>query len=86
MAHHSQKNGRQTWSYTELKPLVALSMDAGLSTLILGHPGVGKSTLAADIAADRNLPMVDIRLAQSDATDLAGIYMHWFSWMRSMQP
>jgi MoxR-like ATPase len=47
---------------------------AGLSVLVRGHPGVGKSSLARELAASMDLPMIDIRLAQRDPAEIAGVY------------
>ena len=62
------------YSYPELKGLVEHTLKAGVSVLVRGHPGVGKSTLAAELAAQMKLPMVDIRLAQRDPAELGGVY------------
>ncbi len=62
------------YSYEELRPLVELTLRSGTSVLLRGHPGVGKSTLAAEIAAAMGLPLVDIRLAQRDPAELAGVH------------
>lgn len=62
------------YAYAQLLPLVRRSLDARLSVLVRGHPGVGKSTLARELAASMGLPLVDIRLAQRDPVDLAGVY------------
>jgi len=62
------------YSYSELKPLVDVTLRAGISVLLRGHPGVGKSSLATEIAAEMGLPLVDIRLAQRDPAELGGVY------------
>jgi len=62
------------YAYDELRPLVELTLRAGTSVLLRGHPGVGKSTLAAETAAAMALPMIDIRLAQRDPAELAGVH------------
>lgn len=63
------------YSWPELYRLVGTTLRAGLSVLLRGHPGVGKSTLAQALASDMGLPLIDIRLAQRDPSDLAGV---WF--------
>jgi len=63
------------YGWSELRPLVRSTLRAGVSVLVRGHPGVGKSALAADLAAELGLPLIDIRLAQSDPSELAGVYM-----------
>ncbi len=62
------------YAYDELLPLVELSLRSGLSVLLRGHPGLGKSTLAAEVAAAMGLPMEDIRLAQRDPAEIAGVH------------
>lgn len=63
------------YTWAELHRLVATTLKAGISVLVRGHPGVGKSTLAQVLAVDFDLPLIDIRLAQRDPVDLAGV---WF--------
>ena len=60
--------------YDQLKPMVHAALEADLPCLLHGHPGVGKSTLAAEIAEALDLPLVDIRLAQRDPAEIGGIY------------
>jgi hypothetical protein len=63
------------YTWNELHRLVGTTLRAGISVLVRGHPGVGKSTLANTLAAELGLPLVDIRLAQRDPADLCGV---WF--------
>jgi len=62
------------YSFAELRPLVRATLDAGVAVLLKGHPGVGKSTLAAEVAADMGLPLIDIRLAQREPAEIGGVY------------
>lgn len=62
------------YTFTELKPLVRLALDAKVSVLVRGHPGIGKSTLARDLAAEMQLPLLDVRLAQRDPAEVAGVF------------
>ena len=64
----------QGYTYDELRQLVELTLRAGISVLLRGHPGVGKSTLGAALAAGMGLELTDIRLAQRDPAELAGVY------------
>ena len=48
------------------------SLKAGLVPFLHSSPGLGKSSLVKEIAAERKLKLIDIRLAQSDPTDLNG--------------
>lgn len=60
--------------YDDLKPLARTCLEADISVLLRGHPGVGKSTMAAELAADMGLTMEDIRLAQREPAEIAGVY------------
>ncbi len=60
--------------YESLLPLVGSILTTGTSVLLRGHPGVGKSALAAELADRLGLPLVDIRLAQRDPADIGGVY------------
>jgi len=44
-----------------------------LSTMIWGPPGVGKSSVVAQVAAAHGLEFVDVRLSQLAPTDLRGL-------------
>jgi hypothetical protein len=52
-----------------------LSTSTGHHTPVMlwGPPGVGKSQVIAQVAAQHNAPMVDIRLSQMEPSDLRGI-------------
>lgn len=43
------------------------------SVMIWGPPGVGKSSIVADIASKANLELIDLRLSQLAPTDLRGL-------------
>ncbi len=70
----SQPLGPEGYAYDDLLGLVDTSLRAGLSVLVRGHPGVGKSTMAAQLATQLDLPLEDIRLAQREPADLGGVY------------
>ena len=53
------------YSWPELYRLVGTTLRTGLSVLLRGHPGVGKSTLAQALATDFGLPLIDIRHTQN---------------------
>ena len=74
MTRRSTVIRKSGYTYPELRELLNCTLDAGLSALMRGHPGVGKSSLATELAEARNLPMIDIRLAQRDPAELAGVY------------
>ena len=62
-------------NYRTVKELAKTALDAGLSVLVLGHPGVGKSTLARELADEYGLKLVDIRLAHVDPSELVGVQL-----------
>jgi hypothetical protein len=62
------------YGYEQIRPLVLAALEARLSVLVRGHPGIGKSALARDLSEAMGLPLVDIRLAQRDPAEVAGVY------------
>ena len=38
------------YTFDQLFPLIRATLDAGISVLLLGSPGIGKSTLAMELA------------------------------------
>ena len=54
-----------------LNALVAQNLP--LSTMIWGPPGVGKSSVVAQVASMNGLDFVDVRLSQLAPTDLRGL-------------
>lgn len=62
------------YTFAQLFPLIRATLDAGISVLLLGPPGVGKSTLATDLARAMRKTLIDIRLAQKDPAELGGVY------------
>ena len=54
----------------EAKESVIDVISAGLVPFIASSPGIGKSSLAKEIAEDFNLHMIDIRLSQCDPTEI----------------
>ena len=62
------------FSYEQLFPLIRATLEAGVSVLLLGPPGVGKSALALDLAKSMKRKLIDIRLAQKDPAELGGVY------------
>ena len=61
-------------SYNEALECIQTVLNQKLSVLLRGHPGVGKSALAQELAQRMALPLIDIRLAQKDPSEIAGIY------------
>lgn len=62
------------YTFDQLFPLIRATLDAGISVLLLGAPGIGKSTLALELAKVMNKRLIDIRLAQKDPAELGGVY------------
>lgn len=44
-----------------------------ISTMIWGAPGIGKSSIVAQIAQEHDIEFVDVRLSQLAPTDLRGL-------------
>ncbi len=44
-----------------------------ISTMIWGAPGIGKSSIVAQVAQEHNIDFVDVRLSQLAPTDLRGL-------------
>lgn len=61
------------YPYRHARRLTEVALKSGVAVLLRGHPGVGKSSLAADVARLLGLPIIDIRLAQRDPAELAGV-------------
>lgn len=62
------------YTYQQLLPLVGGMLHSGISVLLRGHPGVGKSSLARELSQAMNLPLIDIRLAQRDPAEIGGVH------------
>ena len=62
------------YTYVQLFPIVRATLEAGISVLLLGPPGVGKSSLAVELSRVMKLKLIDIRLAQKDPAELGGVY------------
>ena len=52
--------------------MLAKFLKARLVPLVQGSPGIGKSSIAKQIAKEFNLKLIDVRLAQCDPVDLLG--------------
>jgi MoxR-like ATPase len=58
---------------TELYTQLQILIESDTPVFIHGSPGIGKSYIVNDIAAQNNLGLIDVRLSQLDAVDLRGI-------------
>ena len=61
-------------NYRDALSCIETALTQKISVLLRGHPGVGKSALAKDLAQRMRLPLIDIRLAQKDPSEIAGVY------------
>jgi len=59
----------------ELTPYLSRLVDQKLqlSLMLWGPPGIGKSSIVADVASQHDLRLVDLRLSQLAPTDLRGL-------------
>ena len=56
----------------DLVKSIETTINAGLTPMVYGAPGLGKSSVVNQIAADGKLQVIDLRLSQCDPTDLNG--------------
>lgn len=52
---------------------INLCIDAGQPVMLHGSPGVGKSDVVRQVAKQRGIEMIDLRLSQLDPVDLRGV-------------
>lgn len=55
------------------KELVRYYIDKKIPVYVVGPPGVGKSEMMAQIAKEKGIGFIDVRLAQLDPVDLRGL-------------
>jgi len=60
----------------EMKQAVETVLKAGLVPMLTGSPGTGKSDITRGIADKFELLVIDMRLSQTDPTDLMGFPIH----------
>lgn len=58
---------------SQIVSAISLLIDAGQPVMIHGSPGVGKSQVIHQVAKDRGIDMIDLRLSQLDPVDLRGV-------------
>jgi len=56
----------------QAKELLVDCLKAKLVPMLTGSPGIGKSAIVKEIAAEYGLKVIDVRLSQSDPTDMNG--------------
>jgi hypothetical protein len=59
-----------------MKEAISTVLRAGLSPMVTGPPGVGKSDIIRSVADQFNLKVIDMRLSQCDPTDMLGFPTH----------
>lgn len=57
----------------DLKETLVALIDSQIPVFVWGNPGVGKSSLVAQIAEQKEMKFIDLRLSLLDPTDLRGI-------------
>lgn len=57
----------------DVRTLLSRCMKVGRPAMIWGPPGIGKSELIAEIAAEQKRPVIDMRLLLLEPTDIKGI-------------
>ncbi len=57
----------------DVRTLLSRCMKVGRPAMIWGPPGIGKSELIAEIGAEQNRPVIDMRLLLLEPTDIKGI-------------
>lgn len=62
-----------TLSPKQTKQALIQILKSKLVPLLVSSPGMGKSSIYADIAKEFNLELIDVRLGQADITDLNGL-------------
>ena len=62
-------------SIGSVTPIVKVLLKAGVIPLLIGKPGIGKSSLTQAIAKSSKLKVIDVRLADYDPTDINGFPM-----------
>lgn len=58
---------------SNLTTTITSLVDQKVPTFLWGAPGIGKSSIVKQIANDKNIGFIDLRLALMDPTDLKGI-------------
>ncbi|WP_276974008.1 AAA family ATPase [Ferrimicrobium acidiphilum] len=66
------------------KIALGIARSLGMSVILWGEPGSGKSFVVEQMAKDMNVPFAEVILAQTEATDLGGIPVA--RWNPSGQP
>lgn len=54
----------------QIKPFIPMLLDAGICPFIHSSPGIGKSAFARQVAKDKNLKFIDIRLSDMEPSDI----------------
>jgi len=62
-------------NYKEVKGWIKDALELGLPVLLLGHPGVGKSTMIREIAEEFGMDVVELWLSLVKPTELCGFWL-----------
>jgi len=74
MHSYTQKDTPMKITTKQAPELIMDILRGGRVPMLHGSPGTAKSSIAHQIAKDHNLKVIDLRLSQSDPTDLAGFH------------
>lgn len=58
---------------SEVKEAIRMYMKAGVPVFMSGSPGVGKSSVARQVAEEEGIEFIDERMSQRDAVDVRGL-------------
>ncbi len=64
---------QEGYSYKALFPLALQCLKKGVSVLVLGHPGGGKTTMGKELAAELGIPYIILRIAHHEPGELVGM-------------
>jgi hypothetical protein len=62
-----------TVTSVEIEEAILTVKDLGLALFVWGPPGIGKSQVVAGVAKNLSAPVIDLRMAQCEPTDIRGI-------------
>ncbi len=62
---------------SELTTTITALIEQKVPTFLWGAPGIGKSSIVKQIASEKEVGFIDLRLALMDPTDLKGIPFYY---------
>ena len=66
----TQTHGENERRPSQVASAINLCIEASQPVMLHGSPGVGKSDVVRQVAAQRGIDMIDLRLSQLDPVDL----------------